>query len=345
MELGHLLAPSLVTRVAEGLDAVEQRLRALTSSPGGLVRHSSRHLLAAGGKRFRPLVAVLAASAVDPDIAATRPRDAAVAVELLHLSTLYHDDVIDAAQMRRGVVSVNARWGERLAVIAGDRLTALSLEAAADAGDEVPALLARTYARLVAGERLETRLVGRLDAGVPAYLDVVDGKTASLIAAAARSGGVAAGATTADRDALEAWGRTIGAAFQVADDLLDLTGTAAEAGKPVGHDLALGVYTWPVLDAMTTPAAATLRRLLHGPLPHEPDVVRRSVAVVRAAGSIERATALVHRLLARADQHLERLPAGAATRALGDLGRTLVPAPEVPPSVPAAPREIQAVGA
>lgn len=345
MDLGHLLAPSLVPRVADRLAAVERRLHAVTAAPGGLAQRSSRHLLAAGGKRFRPLVVVLAASAVD-QAAEPRPvRDAAVSVELLHLSTLYHDDVIDAAATRRGVASVNARWGDRLAVMAGNRLTALSLEAAADAGDEIPALLARTYTSLVAGERLEARLAGRLDAGVAAYLEVIDGKTASLVAAAARAGTVAAGAMPAVRDAAEAWGRAIGLAYQVADDVLDLTGTAARAGKPVGNDLALGVYTWPLLDALTTSAAGALRRLLGGPLPHDPAVVDEAVAIVRACGSLDRAIALVHHLLTRADRHLAALPAGVASRALHDLGRTLVPHIATVTSATAVPtRQVQAVG-
>lgn len=344
VDLGHLLPASPAARLAEGLDAVERRLHAVTSSPAGLVARTSRHLLVAGGKRFRPLVALLAAEAVDPYAPARRPRDAAVAVELLHLSTLYHDDVIDAAATRRGVPSVNARWGDRLAVLAGNRLTALAIEVAADAGDEIPALLARTYARLVAGERLETRLVGRLDAGQSAYLEVVDGKTASLVAAAARAGAVAADAAPVVRDALEAWGRTVGVAFQLADDLLDLTGTEAAVGKPVGHDLALGVYTWPVLEAMTTPAADTLRHLLQGGHPHSSEVVRRAVAALHACGSLQRASVLVGRLLDRADRHLDALPPGPAVEALRELGRTLVPAPQRPPVV-VRHRAVQAVGA
>ncbi|HSK24876.1 MAG TPA: polyprenyl synthetase family protein [Egicoccus sp.] len=345
MDLGHLLAPSLAPRVADQLAAIERRLYAVTSAPGGLVQRSSRHLLAAGGKRFRPLVVVLAASAIDPATDPRPVRDAAVSVELLHLSTLYHDDVIDAAATRRGVASVNARWGDRLAVMAGNRLTALSLEAAADVGDEVPSLLARTYASLVAGERLEARLAGRLETGIPAYLEAIDGKTASLVAAAARAGAAAAAATPATRDAAEAWGRTIGLAYQVADDVLDLTGTAAQAGKPVGNDLALGVYTWPLLDALTTSAGGALRRLLDGPLPHDPAVVNRAVAIVRACGSLDRATALVKHLLVRADGHLAELPAGAASRALRELGRTLVPDVEMAPAATAVPsRPVQAVG-
>ena len=343
MDIGHLLAPRLADHVAGRLVAVEQRLHALTSSPTPLTRQVSRHLLAAGGRRFRPLVTLLAASAVDPHAPPFRARDAAVAVELLHLSTLHHDDVIDAADTRRGVASVNARWGDRLAVVAGNRLTGLALEASADAGGEVPALLARTYARLVAGERLETRLLGRLDAGLDAYLEVVDGKTASLVAAAARAGAAAADADPTARDALEAWGRDTGVAFQVADDLLDLTATRAEAGKPVGHDLTLCVYTWPLLDAMATSAAPSLRRLLRGPLPHPPRDVGRAVAVLHECGSIERASTFVRHLLQRADAHLDRLPPTPAVRALRDLGRTLVPAPERG-AVVVGQRAVQAVG-
>lgn len=344
VDLGQLLPSSLVTPVTDGLDAVERRLHAVTAASTGLTQLSCRHLLAAGGKRFRPLVALLAAVAAAPAAPGRRARDVAVAVELLHLSTLYHDDVIDAADVRRGVPSANRRFGDRLAVVAGNRLTALALEAAADVGGEVPGLLARTYARLVAGERLETRLVGRLDAGQGVYLEVIDGKTAALVAASARAGAAAADAPARTRDALESWGRTVGLAFQVADDLLDLTATQHEAGKPVGHDVELGVYTWPVLDALATTSGDELRRLLAGPLPHPPEVVAQAVALIASSGSIERATRFVHRLLQRADGHLDALPAGPATQALRGLGRSLVPLDDV--RTVAVPRlEAQAVGA
>lgn len=344
MDLGHLLPPRLAMRMAAALHAVERRLHELTGATDGLARASSRHLLAAGGKRFRPLVALLAAEATNHRASSRPVRDVAVAVELLHLSTLYHDDVIDGADTRRGVASANRRFGDRVAVAAGDRLTALALEAATEVGDEVPALLARTYGRLVAGEHLETRLVGRLDGGRTAYLEVVDGKTASLVATAARAGAVAAGADAPTRDAIEAWGRTVGVAFQVADDLLDLTATAAEAGKPVTHDIADGVYTWPVLDALTTAAGDPLRCLLRGPLPHPPDVVARALEHLHACGAFERTMQFVRRLLAAADHHLDALPSSHAATALRDLGHSLVPVASEP-AVDLVAFEAEAVGA
>jgi heptaprenyl diphosphate synthase len=246
------------------------------------------------------------------------------------LSTLYHDDVIDQAETRRGVASVNARWGARLAVAAGDRLTALALAEAADGGPGVPRALARTYARLVEGERLETAVVGRLDAGTDTYLAVIEAKTASLLATAAEVGAWAGGAGAGSRQALSAWGRDLGLAFQVADDLLDLTGDSRAAGKPVGRDLALGVYTWPILDALATPAGWRLRTVLAGTPPHPAPTVEEAMRIVRESGAIGRAERLVHRLLDRAERSLRRLPATPAAAALGDLGRTLTPAPAQP---------------
>ncbi|MFA9445377.1 polyprenyl synthetase family protein [Egicoccus sp. AB-alg6-2] len=326
MEFLHLLAPPVRGWLDERLGEVDQRLHALAGSATPLTDRSGRHLLSAGGKRFRPLVTLLVAAALDADATPARIRDAAASVELLHLSTLCHDDVIDGAATRRGVPSVNARWGERLAVAVGDRLTALAFEAAAGVGDELPALMSRTYRRLVEGERLETRLVGRLDGGPGAYLDVVDGKTASLLAAAARAGAVTTDTPGAVRAGIESWGRTVGVAFQLADDLQDLTATEARAGKPVGRDLELGVYTWPVLDASASRTGARLRTVLAAPPPHPPRVVEEAMGIVRSSGSLERADALVQRLLDRADHHLEILPPGPACSALRALSRTLVPA-------------------
>ena len=319
-----LLEPRLRAGTAAHLMQVEQRLRAVTGSTDPLAERSGRHLLDAGGKRFRPLLTLLVADALGRD-GDDRRVAAACAVELLHLSTLYHDDVIDGAATRRGVSSANARWGERLAVFAGDRLTALAMAASADAGDEVPALIARTYRRLVEGERREADLVGRTDGGITGYLDVVDGKTASLVAAAARGGAAVTGAAGPVRDGIEAWGRTVGVAFQVADDLLDLTATPASAGKPVGRDLAVGVYTWPILAAIGTPSGPRLRTVLQGPPPLTRRAVEEAMEIVHACGAVARAGRLVEHLLDRADGHLTVLPPGPARDGLRALARTLVP--------------------
>jgi len=318
-----LLEPRLRAGTAARLEQVEQRLRAVTGSSDPLAHRSGRHLLDAGGKRFRPLLTLLVADAVGRDH--DHRVAAACAVELLHLSTLYHDDVIDGAETRRGVSSANARWGERLAVFAGDRLTALAVAASADAGDEVPALIARTYRRLVEGERREADLLGRIDGGVAGYLDVVDGKTASLVATAARAGAAVAGASGLVRDGIEDWGRTVGVAFQLADDLLDLTATPEAAGKPVGRDLEVGVYTWPILDAIGTPSGPRLRTVLQGPPPHPRRAVEEAMEIVHACGAVARAGRLVAHLLDRADGHLTVLPCGPARDGLWALAHTLVP--------------------
>ncbi|GGI04475.1 polyprenyl synthetase family protein [Egicoccus halophilus] len=330
--IAHIDAP-LRHWLTSRLQEVEDGLATAVSSPVALADRTGHHLLAAGGKRFRPLVTLLVGASVSPT-PPERLLDAAMACELLHLSTLYHDDVIDAASTRRGVPSVNATWGERLAVLAGDRLTALAFASAAAAGSETPGVLAGTYRRLVEGERHETLLLGRLDGGVAAYLDVVDGKTASLLAAAAHVGAAVADATSVRRQAAEAWGRTLGVAFQLADDLLDLTATADDTGKPVGNDLRLGVYTWPVLDAVEGHAGRHLRRVLAAPPPHPADVVEEAIDIVRTSGALERAEATVDRLLARADDHLAVLPDGGARHGLRELARSLVPSGTASAAVP-----------
>ena len=281
------------------------------------------HLVRAGGKGFRPLVSVLSAAAVGE--VTHRTHVAAASCELLHLSTLYHDDVIDGADLRRGTSSANRAWGERLAVLAGNRLTASALEVASRAGADVPPIVASTYRQLVEGERRESLLVGCTEYDIADYLRVIDGKTASLIAAAARVGAISADAPGTQVDAVTAWGRTVGQAYQVADDLLDLTASSAETGKPAGNDLRQGVFTLPLLDAMSGRDGKELRRLLARARPYPQASVERVLTLIRRCGAIERASRRVDELLAGADEALAALPPGPARSALQGLARSVIP--------------------
>jgi heptaprenyl diphosphate synthase len=318
-------SPRQVATTREHLDAVAVVIDEATRSSDPIVDTACNHLVRAGGKGFRPLVSVLAATAVGE--VTTRTHVAAACCELLHLSTLYHDDVIDDAELRRGAPSANRTWGERVAVLAGNRLTAMALEVAGRAGGSIPAVVASTYRQLVEGEHRETQLLGCTDHGLADYLAVIDGKTASLIGAAAHVGALSTDARPGHVDALAKWGRTVGQAYQVADDLLDMTATSASTGKPAAHDVRQGVFTLPLLDAINGPGGDELRGLLTGGAPYPPATVERVLDLVRASGALERAAALVDELLSRADEHLAALPAGPARRALHDLARSVVPNP------------------
>ncbi len=316
------------------LDAVASIISHAVRSTDPVVDTACTHLVRAGGKGFRPLVSVLSAAAVG-DVT-HRTHAAAASCELLHLSTLYHDDVIDGADRRRGTSSANRAWGERLAVLAGNRLTALALEVASRAGADVPTIVAATYRQLVEGERRESQLVGCTDYDIADYLRVIDGKTASLIAAAAQVGAISADAPGTQVDAVTAWGRTVGQAYQVADDLSDLTASSAETGKPAGNDLRQGVFTLPVLDAMSGPDGEELRRLLARARPYPRASVERVLTLVRRCDAIGRASRRVDELLERADKALDTLPPGPARGALQGLARSVVPeipsAPRTPPA-------------
>ena len=320
------------------LEAIAAVIAHAISSSDPVVDTACGHLVRAGGKGFRPLVSVLAAVAVGE--VTSRTHAAAAACELLHLSPLYHDDVIDDADLRRGAPSAHRAWGERVAVLAGNRLTALALEVAGRAGRSVPTVVASTYRQLVEGERREAGLIGRIDQQPGDYLQVIDGKTASLIAAAAHVGAVSGGAEPDQVRALAAWGRTVGQAYQIADDVLDVTATTATTGKPAGHDVTQGVFTLPLLVAMDGPCGDELRFLLTGGLPYPVATISRVLELVRDSGAIDQAGDTVDGLLARADEHLAQLPTGPGRDALHALARSVVPTtrPE-PAEVPVPVRE------
>lgn len=256
----------LEASVVAGLEEVETRLAEAVKSDDPLLASASRHLVTAGGKRFRPLLALVAGHFGDAD--APGVVRSAVVVELTHVATLYHDDVMDEATLRRGAPSANARWGNTVAILTGDFLFARASDIAADLGTESVRIQARTFERLVQGQLRET--LGPRDDEDPVghYLSVLSDKTAALIATSARLGALHAGAPDEVVDVLARYGERIGMAFQLADDLLDIASDSAQSGKTPGTDLREGVPTLPVLYARRSedPADARLLTLLEGPL-------------------------------------------------------------------------------
>ncbi len=236
---------ALEADVQAGLTAVEEGLLEATKSEVPFIREAAQHLLRAGGKRFRPLLVMLAAQFGDPYAPGIVP--SAVVVELTHLATLYHDDVMDEADVRRGVPSANARWGNSVAVLTGDFLFARASHILADLGPGAVRIQAEAFERLVTGQILET--AGPRDGRDPIehYLEVLCGKTGSLVAVSGRFGALMSGADETVVDVLTKYGERLGVAFQLADDVLDIASDSAESGKTPGTDLREGVPTMPVL--------------------------------------------------------------------------------------------------
>ena len=319
MEIADVVTDrGLAARLSDGLAAVEELLRAAVKSDYEFVTETSQHLVSAGGKRFRPLLVLLAAQFADPSAPGIVP--GAVAVELTHLSTLYHDDVIDEASLRRGAASANARWTNTVAILTGDFLFARASEITADLGTEATRILSRTIARLCEGEIREA--VGPQPGDDPAehYLQVVREKTASLIATSARFGALLSGADPATIEILTRYGDRIGVAFQLSDDVLDVTSDAQQSGKTPGTDLREGVRTLPVLLAAGSDDAAgrQLRDLLDGDLADD-GVRGEALSLLRAHPAVERARKTVRQWADDARSVIGPLPHGAPRSTLETL--------------------------
>ena len=236
----------------EDLQRVETALRVAAMTDDDFLTEVASHLIPAGGKRLRPAFVIASALSLDPN--GERPEamtdamvQGGVAVELVHLGSLYHDDVMDEAETRRGIEAVNHRWGNLTAILAGDFLLAKASELAASLGTEVAELLAATIGRLCEGQVRELQLIYDVTRTEEQYLQAIAGKTAALYATSCRIGGLVAGADRKVVDRLTEFGHAYGMAFQVVDDILDLVATDEELGKPSGNDLREGVYTLPVI--------------------------------------------------------------------------------------------------
>ena len=298
------------------LERLESRLEASVYTQDPFLTEVAGHLIRAGGKRVRPGFVITAAA-----IAQSQPAPAqdgvltgAVAVELVHLGSLYHDDVMDEAQVRRNVDSVNAKWGNLRAILAGDFLLARASELAASLGTEVAGLLAATIGRLCEGQVRELQDTGNPDRTEASYTDSIEGKTASLLATSCRIGGLVAGLERPAVDTLTEFGRCYGLAFQVVDDILDIVATDEHLGKPSGNDLHEGIYTLPVIRALNTDCGPQLRNLL-GKAVSDANV-RSALQLVRASGGVDQALEAARHYAHQASASLEALPRTPATAAL-----------------------------
>ena len=314
---------ALAAALTGGMAEVEAELRTAVDHVDGYLAGASRHVMEAGGKRFRPLLTLLAAQ-LGKGITDEVVRSAVV-VELTHLASLYHDDVMDEADLRRGADSANARYGNTVAILTGDLLFSRASALVADLGPEAVKIQAETFVRLVTGQVRETVGPGPGEDPVEHYLEVLADKTGSLIATCGRFGGLFAGVEEAHVQILQTYGEAIGVAFQLADDLIDLSSESEESGKTPGTDLRAGVPTLPVLLARrsTDPADARLLELLSGDLD---DDARHAEALhlLREHPAMAEADRQTRQWADHARESLSPLPDGPVKDALAALADSVV---------------------
>lgn len=314
--------PALEARVRAGVEAIEKELAIAVDSPEKFVAEAAAHLMNAGGKRFRPLLVLLAAEFGDPHNGDIVP--SAVVVELTHLATLYHDDVMDEAPLRRGAQSANARWDNSVAILVGDYLFAQASTIVSYLGPEAVRIQSKTFSRLVHGQIRETLGPDAGDDELAHYLSVVADKTGSLIATAALFGAKMSGAPADVQGALTEFGERIGAAFQLRDDIIDIASETGDSGKTPGTDLREGVPTLPVLIALrsTDPADERLHSLLAKPLTDDAEHAE-ALALLRVHPAMDEARAYVRAESDAARALLSKLPEKPARAALEALCDTV----------------------
>ncbi len=307
----HLQLPAVESDVAR----LEDLLAASVVFGDEYLDQVTTHLIRAGGKRLRPLLAIASATFGERD-ASQDDFMGGVTVELMHLASLYHDDVMDEAEIRRNVSSVNARYGNLIAIVGGDYLMARSAGIAADHGVEMARLMAHTLAWLTRGQAAEVKRnydVARTEAE---YYEAIEGKTAALMAASCRVGAITAGHSDDVKEGLTEFGRCFGMVYQLRDDILDVIDVNNKLGKPAGQDLAEGVYNLPTLASLQSAShGAALRELLGAPLSDEQREEAR--ALVIAGGGIEASIAAAADFVTQAKQALTVVPSDGLQRGLG----------------------------
>ncbi len=306
----------------EDLAQLELCLRDSVTGDDPFLNEVASHLIEAGGKRLRPSLTLaasyLGAGEITQDILL-----GGVSVELVHLASLYHDDVMDEATRRRNVESVNARWGNLVAIVAGDFLLARSAEIAASLGTEIAGLLAATLARLCQGQVAEVRAAFQIDRDEQDYLRCIANKTAALMSTACRIGALTAGLDRSQIEGMSAFGEAFGMVFQIRDDVLDVVASESELGKPPGQDLAEGIYTLPVQRALLDPAVGPrLRDLLGHPLDQSEREEARTL--VAASSGISVAHKIARGYAEAASTAAERLGDAVIPKAFAELSNNVV---------------------
>ena len=317
------LAPEIEQDLTRSLDLVEKLLFAHVEGKYPFVNETSRHLIVAGGKRLRPVLTLLAANYGNSG--ERQVIEAAVVCELTHLATLYHDDVMDEAPLRRGVESANERWGNAVAILTGDYLFAKASDLLADLGPEAVRLQARTFERLVIGQIRETQ--GPQNGADPLehYISVIADKTGSLFGTSIRFGALLSGASPQIVEALTTFGEEIGLAFQLADDVIDIASQTNESGKTPGTDLREGVPTLVTLlvQKANRPEDQELINSLAGPISDENEVVE-VIKALRSHPALDEARTITLQYAENSRKLLSSLPVNETTSAFLTLCDSLV---------------------
>lgn len=304
-------------------ELIETFFRVEFATDNALITEAVKRMLAAGGKRLRPRIALLAAQAGGADPA--KHLHIAAYMELIHVATLIHDDVVDNAQTRRGINATAVDYGNRISVLAGDYLFAwIFKNVTAGYPHPIPHILSATLADICDGEVLQLRALGNLDLPLDPYLDIALKKTGSLFAASAQCGAIAAGAPAGTRAALRDFGENFGVAFQMKDDLLDMTADAAVLGKPVGNDLGERKVTIPLILALRTPDSDFRRLVERFFADGAGEDIPLIVARVEAAGGFARTREQIARYVERAKTALAALAPSAATSELAHVADALL---------------------
>jgi len=315
MTIQEILSP-----LQPDLERVEAKLRAAVHSKLRLIPDVFLHTLEAGGKRLRPALALLAGQAVGN--VNERTDDVAVAVELVHLASLLHDDVVDEAPFRRGRPTVNRLWGNKVSVLVADYLFATAFHLLSREADaEMFQILSWTVDRMCEGELAQLSYAGSLEVSEAEYRDIIAAKTGALMAAACELGARVAGASHETYTRLHRFGLNLGAAFQMTDDLLDLTGEEAQIGKPVGNDLANGRLTLPLIHTLQRLNGSQRGRFVE--LVHRGQLTRDEFLFIRrttaACGGFEYTRQAAQDLITEGQQALADLSPSAARETLRQL--------------------------
>jgi heptaprenyl diphosphate synthase len=310
--------------IRQDLSRFEKHLVDVLTGNGDFIDKVSQHLVAAGGKRLRPLLCITSAkSAADIKETSDRVMLSAVAVELVHLASLYHDDVMDEAMTRRNVETVNSRWGNLVAIVAGDFLLAKSAEIAARLGADIAELLAKTLGELCNGQLTEVTTAFNIERSEEEYFESISGKTAALMSASSQIGALSIGVAEEYTSALCRFGKEFGMAFQIKDDILDIIGDENQTGKAACQDLKEGVYTLPVIIAIKTkPYGDKLIQFLSKPFDGQRSGEIRDLIV--ESGAISYSIDIAREYLKTASENLDELPSNIYVESLKNLSQTYI---------------------
>ncbi|MTI82569.1 MAG: heptaprenyl diphosphate synthase [Firmicutes bacterium] len=297
----------LFDEIRSDLEIVEAELMEVVKAPDPLLTDTATHLIKAGGKRLRPAFSLLGAKFGDFEIKKVLPL--AVALELIHMATLVHDDVVDSAMTRRGVLTVKALWGNKISTHIGDHLFGQSLILLSSyQGSIIPPVLADTSVKMCEGEIYQISASYDTSQTLRDYFYRIKRKTALLIAASCQLGAVACGASTKTHLALRRYGNHVGMAFQITDDILDLTAEQRRLGKPIGGDIRQGIITLPVIYALANSADRDHMLQLINKENKSDEEVFETISIVKDCGGLEYSSRIAQRYISKAKQELSPLP-------------------------------------